>query len=117
MDCTTCGKSLSFWGTLKAMNTKRCDDCNARYQQIVAHWKTTIEHAFTQGGVPKDMEHALYFQFNETHVPEDLAQPVFGRVRHLRHLSEIRWGNVPIIHTDFPFETEQPCSQYPQMHQ
>ncbi|MBO0791514.1 MAG: HNH endonuclease [Ktedonobacteraceae bacterium] len=107
MDCSTCGKTLSFLGSLKALGTKWCDDCNTLYTQIIHHWQRTIEQTFINGGVPVEMEQALYHQFQEVRMPQDLAMPVIERSHYLRKLSEIHWGNVPIVHTGIHLDSDE----------
>lgn len=40
-------------------------------------------------------------------MPEDLSLPVLNKLGYLRMLTEIRWGNVPIIRADIHLDSDE----------
>lgn len=99
-NCSSCGIQLSFFGTLKTFGgPRRCDSCIARFDQAGHYWLGLAQQHFDQGGVPADLEQAVYRNFQEIRMPPDMGGPVVQRVQYLRNLSEIRNGNVPKIQT------------------
>src|SRR5260370_11823237 len=52
-----------------------------------------MQQQFDQGGVPVDLEQAIYRNFQETRMPSDVGQPVMQRFRYLRSASETRRFN------------------------
>jgi len=107
-NCSTCGNNLTFFETVKTlMGTKRCDQCQSRFHQTSEYWLNLIEKEFHRGGVPLDLEHALYRNFQEVRVPPDVGQSVISQLKYFRNLSEIRWGNVPVIRADIHLDSDE----------
>jgi hypothetical protein len=67
----------------------------------------SMEQEFSHNGVPLALEQALMKNFQEHKMPEDLGTPIVQRLCYLRELSEIRWGNVPIIRTAIHLDTDE----------
>lgn len=105
--CSVCGKELSFFAMLGAIRTKRCFECDTYYNQTQKECFATFEQMFTDGGITQGQEQALYQHFAAIRMPQDLAQPVIDRLRYLRTLSEIRWGNIPKIATDIHLNSDE----------
>lgn len=107
-NCDSCNNQLAFLETIKSLiGTKRCNQCIARFTQAKDHWAGLVEQKFYQGGVPVDLEQAVYRNFQEMVMPIDVAQPVIDRLKYLRTLSEIRWGNVPRIRVDIHLDSDE----------
>jgi hypothetical protein len=105
--CSSCNNQLSFFGSIKALGTKRCDPCNIKFDQAKNYWSGIIEQNFNQGGVPVTLEQAVHHNFQEIQMPPDVGQPVIQRLQYLRALSEIRWGYVPRIQTNHHLDSDE----------
>jgi len=88
--CSSCGIQLSFFGSIKAIGSKRCDQCNARYSQVSTYWLNLIQQRFDQGGNPIVLEQAMYQNFQEVRMPTDLGQPIVQHLQQLRMMAETR---------------------------
>lgn len=107
-NCDSCNTQLAFLETMKSlMGVKRCNQCIARFAQAKDYWANLVEQNFNQGGVPIELEQAVYRNFQAMSMPIDVAQPVIDRLKYLRSLSEIRWGNVPRIRVDVHLDTDE----------
>lgn len=107
-NCDSCGNSLAFLETLKSLaGTKRCNQCNTRYEQIKNYWLDSMQQQFNQGGVPADLEQAVYRNLQETRTPPDIGRLVVQQLQYLRNLSEVRWGNVPRIRTGHHLDSDE----------
>lgn len=106
--CVVCNKELSLFETMKNVGKiKCCSQCNTRLLQAQKYWLDSLERAFAEGGVSQQMEQALLQNFRELRMIEELAQPVFQRLQYLRNLSEILWGNIPIIRVDIHMDSDE----------
>ncbi len=105
--CSSCNNQLRFFRSLKAFRTKRCDSCNVRFDQAKDYWSNLIEQNFNQGGVPIALEQAVYRNFQEIHMPPDVGQLVIQRLQYLRKLSDIRWGYIPRISTNYLLDSDE----------
>jgi hypothetical protein len=84
---------LSFFGSIKAIGSKRCDQCNARYSQASAYWLGQMQQIFDQGGNPIEIEQLMYRQFQEMRMPTDVSQPVIQKLHQLRSMADARRFN------------------------
>ena len=91
--CRSCGTQLSFFGSIKAIGSKRCDQCNARYNQASVYWLDRMQHIFDQGGNPIELEQLMYQQFQEMRMPPDVSQPIIQRLHQLRSMADARRFN------------------------
>jgi hypothetical protein len=66
-----------------------------------------MDQEFAGSGVTVALEQAAYANIRESRMPEDLSSPVLNKLGYLRMLSEIRWGNVPIIRTDIHVDSDE----------
>jgi hypothetical protein len=106
-NCTICARQLSFFETMRSPVVKRCNECNTRLSEAVTYWTSTIEQAYTAGGVSAQLEQTVYQNFQQLRLPDDMAQPVIQRLRYLRLLSEIQWGNIPIIRVNVHLDSDE----------
>lgn len=106
--CSICNAQFTFFENLTNRGIQRCKACDTRFKQHQQGALQAIEFAFFQrNGVPAQMEQDIYRQFNEAHMPQDLAQPVLSRLQYLRNLTEIRYGNVPRIATSIHLDSDE----------
>ena len=105
--CVICGRELSFVEHMAALATKRCKQCDSTLKQVQQSWFNSMEQAFINNGVPIDMEQAMYQHFQQVRMPQELGEPAVKRMRYLRSLSEIRWGNVPVIRTNIHLDSDE----------
>ena len=89
-NCSSCGIQLSFFGSIKAIGSKRCAQCNARYNQASEYWLNLIQQRFDQGGNPIKLEQAMYQNFQEIRMPTDVGQPIVQHLQHLCAMAETR---------------------------
>ncbi len=105
--CVVCQRDLSFFESLFVIGKGRCRQCNEQFSAEQQRWLMRIDQAFANGGVPRGMEQAIYGRFQEIRMPQDLGQAVIQKLRYLRNLSEISWGNVPLIHVDIHLDSDE----------
>lgn len=105
--CTSCENTLKVHEFVTSPFAKRCWPCKEKFNGILAQWRQDIETAFTQEGVSKEMEDTLFQSFQQVNMPNDLGDPAIERLLYFRNLSEIRWGNVPIILVDRHLDTDE----------
>jgi hypothetical protein len=77
------------------------------FKQICNDWLKKLQTQFDQQGVTSETEEILLRNLQEARVPTDLGNPVVERMRYLRHLSEIRWGNLPVIHAPMHLDSDE----------
>lgn len=105
--CSICGRVLSFFEGVGALQTKRCPQCQQRLLSIQQHWTNIIEQTYMRGGVPVELEQTVYREFQQARMPHELGQPVIARLTYLRRLSEVQWGNVPILRTGIHLDSDE----------
>jgi hypothetical protein len=105
--CIVCRKEMPFIDLVKAPLLKRCGECNTRLVNAQHYWMNTVEQAFSSYGVSQQLEQDLYKNFQVLQMPPDLGQKVVQRLQYLRMLSELRWGNVPVIHIDIHIDSDE----------
>lgn len=105
--CTVCEKSLGFFENMKLLTTKRCNDCDKKYADMRIQCMQTLDNCFANGGVTESIEQDFYRRLTEEKMPQDIGAPIVQRIRYLRSLSEIRWGNLPRIHTDIHLDSDE----------
>lgn len=98
---------MPFIDLVKAPLLKRCGECNTRLVNAQHYWMNTVEQAFSSYGVSQQLEQDLYKNFQLLQMPPDLGQRVVQRLKYLRMLSELRWGNVPVIHIDIHIDSDE----------
>lgn len=105
--CTLCGKQFSFVENITNRSIQRCKECDSRLKQHQQFILGMIEQTFQQNGIPLQMEVAIYQQLSTARMPRDLGDPVVGRLRYLRQLTEIRYGNLPRIPTSIHLDSDE----------
>ena len=106
--CITCEKQLSFLENMKAMLTyKRCGNCEAQFKNYQQQSLATIDQIYASGGLTSQAEQDMYLYLSRIKLPQDLGEPVVARLRYLRPLAEIQWGNVPVIGTDIHLDSDE----------
>ncbi len=105
--CSICKRELPFLDLLRAPQLKQCKDCNTRLTNAKQNWMNTIEQAFSADRLSQQLEQDLYRNFQALQMPPDLGQGVVQRLQYLPGLSEIRWGNVPVIRTDIHLDSDE----------
>jgi hypothetical protein len=107
-NCDACSNQLDFIETIRCfVGVKRCKQCHMKFDQTIKYWSGLVEQHFNQGGIPADLEKAVYHNFQEIRIPTDVGQPVIERLQYLRLLSEIQWGNVPRIRTNHHLDSDE----------
>lgn len=66
-----------------------------------------MQQQFNQAGVPATLGQDILRNFQEIRMPQDVGQSVMDKLKYLRDLSEIRWGNVPRIRVDIHLDTDE----------
>ena len=85
----------------------RCKQCDTQLVQEQRQWIVRIDEAFSRGGVSVEMQQAISQRFQQVRMPTDLGTPVMQHLQYLRQLSEIAWGNIPIIHTGIHLDSDE----------
>lgn len=93
-NCSTCGNKFAFFEAMKNLTgPKRCDQCNARYNQVSAYWLGLMQQIFDQGHNPIELEQSMYRNFQDVRMPPDLGQPIIQKLQQLRAMAETRRFN------------------------
>ena len=69
--------------------------------------RNRFETLFAKQGVNAEEEQYLYQALTAERIPPDLGNPLVERMRYLRSLSEIRYGNLPIIRTSIHLDFDE----------
>jgi len=93
-NCSTCGNKLAFFEAVKNLTgLKRCDQCNARYNQVSDYWLGLMQQMFNQGGNPIELEQSMYRNFQDIRMPPDLGQPAIQKLQQLCAMADTRRFN------------------------
>ncbi|SRR5260221_7857932 len=119
--CYVCTKQLSMFDRLRSKrNVKCCPACDARLVQEAQYCAQSLENLFQANGISQKDEQSVYDRFRACRMINEIGDPVISRLRYLRNLSEIKWGNVaPIrvnmhLYTDEKGHFEWPATYYKQ---
>src|SRR5258708_241092 len=97
--CTICNTKFSFLENVTNRSIQRCKDCDQRLKQFTQTTSEKIEVTWQQRGIFPGLEQEILRQLGELKMPSDLGTPIVSRLRYLRGLTDIRYGNVPRIST------------------
>jgi Restriction endonuclease len=106
-NCTYCERELSLLERVTTMKTHRCKQCDEQLNAKIASWWQHIEMLFAGNGIDSAEEQAFYQAITSNRIPQDLGQPLIDRMRYLRSLSEIRYGNLPILRTSIHLDSDE----------
>ena len=76
-------------------------------QQVISHWKNMLEQEFQKDGVSLQLEQTIQSELQQQNVPTSYSGELIVRLRYLRAISEIRWGNITPIQTRMHLETDE----------
>lgn len=106
-NCTYCERELSLLERVSTMKTHRCKQCEEQLNAKITYWRQHIETLFAGNGVDAAEEQALYQAITSNRIPQDLGQPLVSRMHYLRSISEIRYGNLPVIKTSIHLDSDE----------
>ncbi|HEY0756171.1 MAG TPA: HNH endonuclease signature motif containing protein [Ktedonobacteraceae bacterium] len=105
--CSVCSQQLSFIEKFTNRSIQRCKACDQRMKQLQSEMGVFVQKQWEQRGIfPQTKQHILE-QFSKAHMPLDLGAPVIKRIDYLLGLTDIRYGNVPRIHTSIHLDSDE----------
>jgi len=105
--CYRCGKQYTFVERIKNWNAIHCDQCLQHIHQVVKHWINVLEYEFPKNGVSQQLERRIVGELTHQNIPTNYGEQVVRRLRYLRTVSEISWGNISPIRTRILLETDE----------
>lgn len=79
----------------------------ARMEQAKTHYLSQMDKEFHGKGVTLELERQIMHAINDLRMPPDVSTPIVNRLHYLRRLTEIRWGNVPVIQTNIHLDSDE----------
>lgn len=106
--CVSCGNPLPFFENLsKIGQVKRCNNCISRFTSIQQQWLAEINRLFSHAGVEGGMKNAIIQHLTKENVPPEYGQPVLQQFERFHYLTNIRYGNIPIIRVDIHLDSDE----------
>lgn len=110
--CTYCRKTFSFLENITQRSTQRCHSCNVYLRERQGLCYDAVSRASAEGEPEGQygmygIEKMVYAKLQEYHMPHDIAQPVLQSLQRLHMLSDIRYGNIPIIQVDMHLDSDE----------
>ncbi len=106
-NCTICSTPFSFRETMTNRTIQRCKACDQRLNQVQREMLAFIESQWQQGGVFRQTKQHVLNQFSKVRMPMDLGSPVTSRIDYLLRLTDIRYGQVPRIHSAIHLDSDE----------
>lgn len=105
--CQRCRKPFAFIERLRGWNAVYCDQCIEHIHQVTGYWMSTLEREFPQNGISSQLEQTILGELGRQSVPPNYGEQLVQRLRYLRTISEIRWGNITPIRTHINLQTDE----------
>jgi hypothetical protein len=66
-----------------------------------------LEHEFSKNGISSQLEQTILGELGQQKIPSNYGEQLVQRLRYLRTISEITWGNITPIHTRVNLQTDE----------
>jgi HNH endonuclease len=105
--CQHCGRSFAFIERIRDWNAVYCNQCIQHIHQVTGYWMGILEREFPKNGISSQLEQAILGELSQQDIPPNYGEQLVQRLRYLRTISEITWGNITPIHTRVNLQTDE----------
>lgn len=106
--CMRCNTSLTFFEKLSHLRgAKFCSACEREIDDTLQRLDHQMHRLSDQNGVTEQFRTYVLQEFANNHIPEDRTDDLLQELDYLKHLTDIRLGQLPIIRVNAILDTDE----------
>jgi HNH endonuclease len=106
--CMRCNTSLTFFEKLSHLGgAKFCSACEREIDDTLQRLDHQMQQLSDQNGVTEQFRTYVLQELANNHIPEDRTDDLLQELDYLKHLTDIRLGQLPIIRVNAILDTDE----------